>query len=222
MNGLEFCKKVYRFFEQIRRSQGGVQKLRVRGRIEKKLVEELIPLAWYIQSRYTPSRRLRVRWTLGSQSYDAILLSSGAVAEHGSVPKRQYIELTSVVHNNEHLLQGLINMRGYAFGAKGISRDPKSKVVNSKPYAYHHGEAEDELVKSILETIAVKDAKGYPSGTVLVIRCVPETLILGEEWEYVVQQLRNANIQHGFHEVFIYESLYRYSATLRGNDSSKA
>lgn len=221
MNGLEFCKKVYRFFEQIRKSPGGVQKLRVRGRSEKKLVEELIPLAWYVQARSTPGRLLRVRWILGSQPYDAIMLSSGAVAEHGVVPKRQHIEITTVVHKNEHLLQSLINAQGYAFGVIGVSRDPKSKITISRPYVYDHREAEDKLTLQILATIKAKSAKAYPVGTVLVIRCVPEILILQDGWEYVVQQVQKADLQHGFCEIFLYESLYRYSATLRASDSQQ-
>src|ERR1017187_9106746 len=117
--------------------------------------------------------------------------------------------------------QKLINAQGYAFGVIGVSRDPESKITISRPYVYDHREAEDKLTLQILATIKAKSAKAYPVGTVLVIRCVPEILILQDGWEYVVQQVQKADLQHGFCEIFLYESLYRYSATLRASDSQQ-
>ena len=214
MSGLEFCRKVYAFSEQIRKSPGGVNRLRIRGRSEKKLIEELMPIARYVQARYSAGRLLRVRWTLGSQQYDARLLSSGFLAEKDVVPKCQHVEVTKVVHKHDHLLRSLLATQGHAFSVKGISRGRKSKEIVSRPHVYDNREAEDDLSKGILECIASKDAKDYPSGTVLVVQCVPDTLLLHDEWEYVVQKLREADAQHRFYEIFIFES--RYSATLYG------
>jgi hypothetical protein len=60
MNGLDFCKKAYSLFEEIRMSPNGVETLRLRkGRLEKKLLEELLPIARYIQARYSHGRQLR-------------------------------------------------------------------------------------------------------------------------------------------------------------------
>ncbi|MCX6626304.1 MAG: hypothetical protein NTW28_01555 [Candidatus Solibacter sp.] len=212
MNGLEFCRKVYEFFEQIRNSPGGVNRLRLRGKIEKKLIEELIPIARYIQTRYSAGRLLKVRWILGSQQYDARLLSAGALPENGVVPKLQYVEVTTVVHEHDHLLRSLISAQGHAFGVKGVSRDRKSRKIESKPHVYRYREAEDDLTKRILASIAAKNSKAYPVGTVLVIQCVPDQLMLSDDWEYVVQKVRGANVKHRFDEVFFFES--RYTATL--------
>jgi hypothetical protein len=82
MNGLDFCKKVYAFHEQTRESPGGVTKLRIRDMSVKKLVEELIPIARYVQAHYRAGMLLKVRWVLGNQPYDACLLSSGVLAEN--------------------------------------------------------------------------------------------------------------------------------------------
>lgn len=52
MNGFDFCKKAYSIFEEIRRSPNGVERLRLRkGKLEKKLIEELLPIARYVQAR---------------------------------------------------------------------------------------------------------------------------------------------------------------------------
>jgi hypothetical protein len=53
IDGLRFCRKVYDLFEHIKSEADGVRRLRLRPSItEKRLVEELIPLARYVQARY--------------------------------------------------------------------------------------------------------------------------------------------------------------------------
>lgn len=82
MNGLVFCKKVYDLYEQIRKSPNGLEKLRLRrNKSEKKLIVELVPLAKYVQARYSCGRHIRIKWIDGSQEYDAIVWHSGHAAE---------------------------------------------------------------------------------------------------------------------------------------------
>src|ERR1700683_5448385 len=96
MDGLIFCRKVYALFEQTRAGANGIANLRLRPtKVEKRLIEELIPLARYVQARYREGRRIKVRWLSGSQRYDAILLCSGALVEHGEVPKKLFLEVTT-------------------------------------------------------------------------------------------------------------------------------
>jgi hypothetical protein len=55
MHGLLFCKRVNDWFEQIQSGPNGKERLRLRqGRDDKKLVEELLPIAKYIQARSGP------------------------------------------------------------------------------------------------------------------------------------------------------------------------
>ena len=76
MNGLLFCKRTYDLFHKIRNSPNGIQRLRLRkGRLEKKLIEELIPISRYIQARYQQGRQLKIRWLDGGQNYDAKMLA---------------------------------------------------------------------------------------------------------------------------------------------------
>src|ERR1019366_7780432 len=87
LDGLEFCRKVYDLFDQVQNGPDGIAKLRLRpSKNEKRLVEELIPIARYVQARYREGRRIKVRWLSGSQPYDAILWSSGGLRseEHTS------------------------------------------------------------------------------------------------------------------------------------------
>jgi hypothetical protein len=99
LDGLFFCRLVYDLFDQIQNGPDGVERLRLRKtKTDKRLVEELLPLAAYVQARYRPVLRLKVRWLGGSQPYDAILLSSGGLVSHGMAPRRIPIEITGSMH----------------------------------------------------------------------------------------------------------------------------
>lgn len=127
LNGLDFCRKVYDLLDQVRGEPDGIAKLRLRPtKKEKRLIEELIPIARYVQARYREGRRIKLRWLSGSQRYDAVLLSSGALVEHGEVPKKLFLEVTTSVHENEYLARRLLHERGGSFGVKGIARDKKT------------------------------------------------------------------------------------------------
>lgn len=128
MNGLNFCRKAYAFLEDIRKSPDGVRRLRLReGRMEKKLIEELRPISRYVQARYCHGRQLKVRWIDGTQNFDARIISKGVLVEKGLVPKRQNIEVTTAVHEKDHILRRHINEHGHTFDVKGIKKDSISK-----------------------------------------------------------------------------------------------
>lgn len=94
MDGLKFCRKVYEYFEQIRNSPDGTNKLRLCGKSEKCLLEELIPVARYIQMRCCA----------------------------GYFPKRQHVEVTLAVHKGEHLLRRLLSTRGMPLESEGYRK----------------------------------------------------------------------------------------------------
>ncbi|MCU1258101.1 MAG: hypothetical protein JWO80_986, partial [Bryobacterales bacterium] len=73
LDGLKFCKQVYDMYDQVRSEAGGTSKLRMRAsKREKRLTEELIPIARYIQTKYAVGRRIKIRWQSGSQPFDAV------------------------------------------------------------------------------------------------------------------------------------------------------
>src|SRR5213078_862116 len=80
LDGLEFCARAYAAFDAIRNSRGGVEELRMRKtQRAKKIVEEVLPLARYVQMRYGPGLRIKLRWRGGNQRGDAYLTWEGAM-----------------------------------------------------------------------------------------------------------------------------------------------
>jgi hypothetical protein len=223
MNGFEFCKRAYSFLEEIRISQNGVEKLRLRkGKLEKKLIEELLPIARYIQARYSHGRILKVRWIDGTQNYDARLLSSGYLVDKGLVPKRQFIEVTTAVHEKDHIKRDILNKTGHSFGVKGIKQDPQTGKYASQPYVYtKHDELSEDLANRILQRIISKAKIKYPSNTSLVIQCFLDTLLFEGEWEKAIESVKSRNIKHRFCEIFVFDSNHHYAATLYGGMCGK-
>jgi hypothetical protein len=219
LDGLNFCRGVYEFFNQTRKSPDGIAKLRLRpSKNEKRLIEELIPIARYVQARYREGRRIKVRWFSGSQPYDAILLSSGVFVEKGITPRRVVVEVTTAVHQNDYLLRQRLNGEGHAFGVKGVSRNKKTGEIVSEPYVVTNGERETDLATQIIERIESKSAKGYASDTVLIVYCVPNGLTFDDEWGEAVKRVIQADSHHSFREVFLIEtSVASRSATLYGD-----
>ena len=137
LDGLDFCRKVYELFDQVSGGPDGIAKLRLRPtKTEKRLIEELMPLATYVQARYHVGRRIKIRWFSGSQPYDAILWSSGSFVRQRLVPRRLFVEVTTSVHPNEYMARRLLHERGGSFGVKGISRDKKTGDIVSKPHVH--------------------------------------------------------------------------------------
>jgi len=217
INGLDFCKKAYGLFEQVRRSSNGVERLRLRkGKLEKKLVEELLPIARYVQARYSHGRQMKVRWKDGTQSYDARLLSTGALVDLHLSPKSQYVEVTTAVHENDHIARSISNKNGHVFGVKGIQKDPHTRKYISEPYVYTNEELSEDLAQKILERIKAKTKIKYPADTTLIIQCFLDTLFFEDEWEYAIQKVKDSGVEHRFREIFLFDSNHHYAATLYG------
>ncbi len=217
INGLDFCKMAYTLFESIRKSPNGIEMLRLRkGKLEKKLLEELLPIAQYVQSKYNHGRQIKVRWKDGSQNYDAHIFSSGAVVEKHFMPKSNAIEVTTAVHENDHIFRNLINKRGYAFSVKGIRKVPKTQKYSSTPHVYTNDEAIKDLALKIFSSIMAKNEKSYPRKTTLIIQCFLDTLFTEDEWDATILTVKNDLTKHKFYEIFIFDSNNHYSATLYG------
>jgi hypothetical protein len=218
LNGLDFCRREYDLFDQIQNGPNGVERLRLRKTVtEKRLTEELIPIARYVQARYQEGRCIRVRWVSGSQRYDAVLLSSGGLVTHGGVPRRVLLEVTGSMHPNDYLARQLLQKQGGSWGVRGISRDPKTGVVTDKPHVHRNDDIQDNLASQIVERMKSKAAKNYPWGTVLIMQCFPDTLTLESEWEAAVLQVKQALPEIPFREVFLTASYGGYTETLWGS-----
>lgn len=222
LDGLDFCRKAYDLLDQVQAETDGIARIRVRRTLsEKRLIEELLPIASYVQARYCVGRRIKVRWLSGSQSYDAILWSSGGLVEHGKAPRKLFVEVTTSVHQNEYLARRLLHERGGSFGVKGISRDKKTGGIVSKPYVDTPDELAADLAGQIIERLRTKSAKGYPLGTVLIVYCVPNGPIRDSEWNDAIERVTKAQLHLAFLEVFLIEPVMSYSVTLYGSRKRK-
>jgi hypothetical protein len=216
MDGLAFCKKVYDMYDQIRSEPDGSSKIRMRStKKEKRLAEELIGIARYIQCRYAVDRRLKVRWEAGSQPYDAVVFASGPLAEYGLIKRRIYLEVTLAVHENEHLVRELVNSGVPSFGPKGTTRDRKTKQIISNAHTRDENEIANDLASQIVARLKSKAEKPYPENTVLIIQCIPNSVMLPQEWNPAIKQVNDATIPHPFLEVFVCCGHLNQSATLR-------
>jgi hypothetical protein len=222
LDGLDFCREVYDLFDQIQKQPDGVARLRKRAGVEKKLIEELIPIARYVQARYREGRRLKVRWLSGSQPYDAELWSSGGLVRHKCAPRKVLLEVTGSMHENEYLARHLLMTKGGSFGVKGISRDRKTGEVKSEPHAHTNHEIETDLATQIVARIEEKAAKNYPWNTVLIIQCFCNSLTLLTEWEDAIKRVQDANLQIPFREVFLIENVNSYTETLYGHKRARS
>lgn len=217
VDGLAFCGLVYDLFDSIRKRPDGIERLRLRrSKTEKRLIEELLPLARYVQARYREGRRIKVRWLSGSQSYDAVLWSSGGLVDHGMAPRRTLVEITGSMHENEYLTRQLLQTQGGSWGVKGITRDSKTNLVTSKPHVHKNDEIMVDLTEQILLRLESKAAKKYPANTVLIMQCFANTLTLESEWKDAVKRVEEANPSIPFRELFLVESVNSYTATVWG------
>ena len=215
LNGFVFCEMVYSLWEEIRQSPDGIERIRLRkSQLEKKLVEELTPISRFIQAYYNQGRQLKVKWKNGSQPNDLEVFSSGWLVEQGYCPANHYVEVTTAVHKNDHILRQLLHENGGGFTVKGIRRDSKTKKYLSEPYGYVNDEHVIDLANQIIERIDAKNQKSYPDNTILVIQCFTDTLIFENEWEEAIRMVKNKKIKCRFKEVFVFESNHRFASTL--------
>jgi hypothetical protein len=217
LNGLDFCRQVYALFDQIKAIPGGAERLRYRETdLEKKLLEELIPIARYIQQKYREGLRIEVQWFGGSQPYDAILHCSGTFVERDLEPSQVTVEVTTSVHKNEYLARERLGEQGFAFGNDQLARDKPSHTITSTPYVETPVTRAATLAKQIVAAIEKKAAKNYPPGAVLIVWCVLNGVTYLEEWTDAVAQVATAGAHRAFKEVFLIDtSSSSYSATLR-------
>lgn len=136
LDGLEFCSKVYALFEEIRCSDNGLSRLRMRpSLVEKRLLDELLPICRYVQVSYRPGRYISVRWINGSQPFDAELVQRGAYVSENFYPALSHLEVTCAMHPNEYLSRELLETKGGGFGLNGIKR-LKNGDIESVPVGY--------------------------------------------------------------------------------------
>ena len=215
LDGLEFCSKVYDFIDQIKAGPGGLDKWRLRlDRPEKKIHDELLPIARYIQYIYGPGNRVKIRWLDGSQQFDAILYPPSLIVENTNVPSEICLEVTTIVHPYAHFSRQMLVEQGGTFGAKSIRINRATGTPDSEPHVNVNDEASVYLSEKTVERITAKAEKQYPRDTVLIVGCEVDELLTDEEWAKAVSMVATANVHGGFRGVFLFESMIGHHAAL--------
>lgn len=206
VDGLEFALRAYAAFDEARNAPDGIATLRTRKtKRTKRLVEEILPIAAYVQAKYCPALRMSVTWQGGDQNYDALIKCNGVLVDRGEVRKRYYLEVTSSAHSNDYLVRENINATGGSFGPRSTVRDKKTGKIKSEPSGYSNEELEAEIVDQVDHIVRKKRRKSYPSPTTLLVQCSIPSIILDDEWERVVAELQCGRDYSPFKEVYIFE-----------------
>jgi hypothetical protein len=206
LDGLEFCRLVYAAFEGVRASPGGAEALRTRPRPVKRLLEELLPIARYVQTNYGPGTYIAVRWIDGNQRFDAELELTEPQQLYSSWPCKSTVEVTQAAHTKEYLSRELLNRGGPVFGAEGLERIKDvegKKSVLSNPTSYQDRSYIQTFAAIALNSIRAKVAKDYPDNTALIVDCELQTAFFRDEWNEMVEQVRDQCPAHRFREIFL-------------------
>jgi hypothetical protein len=213
LDGLQFCGNVYQLFESIRATADGPSRLRRRmSKVEKRLIEELLPICAYLQSRYRVGRYISVRWRAGNQQCDAELVQEGAYVTHGYYPGSAFLEVTCAMHRNEHLSRELLDKEGGAFGLEGLRR-LKSGAIESVPVSYLNNDFIARYATILLGSVAKKAEKPYPENTALIVQCNLNNLYLPSDWAELILRVQETLPAIPFSEVFVYDPVCQYSHT---------
>lgn len=217
LEGLDFCLKAYALFERIRRCPDGASRLRMRSSaVEKKLLEELLPIAKYVQDKLRPGRYFQIEWHSGNQQFDARVIQSGAYIEQSYYPANSFLEVTCAVHKNDYLMREVLDKDGGAFGLEGLSRvfANGGKAVKSTPVVQSSPQFVHAFAEVVVAAVAAKREKTYPDCTTLVVQCGLNTLYLSHEWELLARSVAEQVDVAPFQEVYLYDPTTYYSHSL--------
>ncbi|MCI0528223.1 MAG: hypothetical protein L0Y56_12360 [Nitrospira sp.] len=217
MDGLLFCREAYSLFNRIRRKPAGRKQLRMRQTvIEKRLIEEILPIARYIQFKYRVGRNICIKWLNGNQNYDAVIRQEGTPVEANDFPKECYLEATCAVHPNDYLSREHINNGNPVFGLDGLTRDKKSKTISSTPVVRSGRDFVRKFADIVINRIDDKSSKAYPDNTILVVECNLDTLYTDDEWAEMINLVKAKIKSHPFIEIFLCDSILEHYATISG------
>jgi hypothetical protein len=215
MDGLSFCRKAYALFYRIRSKPDGRERLRMRETVvEKKLIEEILPIARYIQFKYTVGRKIRVKWVNGNQTYDAVIQQKGALVKPMQIPEECHLEATCALHKKAYLSREHINNGNPVFGLDGLTKDKKRKTISSTPVVRKGLDFVHDFSRIVIASIEHKAAKKYPVNTILVVDCSLNTLYTDDEWRELVTLVSDRTKSHPFFEIFLCDNVLEQCATI--------
>lgn len=200
-DGLQFCAAVYALFEEMRAAPGGVSQLRLRKGAYKELIEELLPIACFLQHSYTAGRYIDVRWRV-DEPFDAELRQRGGLIDHGMFPSECHLEVTNAMHPKDFMQRKLLEQDGSAFGVEGVEWAGKGKL-KSTPYARSGDQFVRDFANLVVAEIRKKSVPTYPPRTALIVQCTTPTYFFPSEWDFMCELAIAGMPQHQFDQVFL-------------------
>ncbi|MCB5188326.1 hypothetical protein LG200_09980 [Methylobacillus caricis] len=202
-------------FEDIRNEPDGPSRLRMRtSTVEKKLVEEILPICKYLQTKYGAGRYMSVCWKSGSQPYDAELHQAGSYIDQGYFSSIGFLEVTCAVHPKDYLNRELLSTQGFAFGTNGLSR-LENRTIKSVPTLRSNQDFVEQFAQYVLKRIKDKAKKPYPANTTLIISCSLDTNpYMPDDWGLLQKLVTEASPTHNFNEIFVYSNIGEYSFSI--------
>lgn len=203
LDGLDFCRRVYSLFNLIRSEPNGIERIRLKSNlVEKKLMDELLPICRYVQTYYRLGRYISIRWVDGNQSYDAELHQAGVYIEKGYIPSVAYLEATCAMHQNEHWIWKLLNEGKPAFAPEGIEK-LRGRPVESKAVAFSGSEHIASFARLVISLIRQKMKIDYPENTSLVVQCYLNSLYTLDDWRQLISRVEQEIRTSRFQEVLL-------------------
>jgi len=201
LDGLDYVRTAYQVLDEIKREPGGLTELRLRKRSRpcrraKKLLEEVLPIAGYVEATYAPTQPFKVRWRDWNGGYDAEI-------EGAQAGRPKYIEVTTAQHPLAYLQREHWALEAGGFSADGVTRDPNTGKTISVPVAVDAKDAEAALRARIRKAIEDKASipNTYPRETALVVLWDSLDVTLEQDMERVAVSL--ASLQHPFLEFYV-------------------
>jgi hypothetical protein len=219
LDGLQFCANVYAMFEALRQQPDATTRFQMRpSQFEKRLLEELLPICRYIQTHYRTDRYISLRWFSGSQRFDAEFTQRGKYVESFRLARSGYLEVTSAVHANDHLLRERMETEGFTFNVAGLSatgkKGSKHRKINSEVRGHIGSSFIGTMSDIVLKSIRSKIAADYPEHTTLIVRCTLNTGYEPDDWQALVQTVCNGLPDHAFDQIWMCDADYMFHSSI--------
>ena len=206
MASKEFVKIAFDAFLKTRELETGISDLRLRtGDFNKKLVEEILPIAVFIGSFERVGLNVECQYFSGDQSYDARLYCDGLLVEKKSVLNEYYIEVSLACHPKDYLKRQATEQGVPVFGGNQIEK--VNGIISSLPSVRTIDSIISEHFDFINQRIAKKASGSYPDNTYLIVPLFPDTLILWNEWTSIIGKFSSCITAMPFSGIFIYDTV---------------
>lgn len=174
----------------------------------KALLEEVLPLAFFVRFLDIPERRTRCRY-LGrdNDSYDAHLRLSGKQIDFGFWKPEYFVEVSSAQFPKEHLRREAMKLYGLVFSDPDIYPTGTRRCGNRQVISHavaRNGEAlVEDVTHWVRKAVHNKLSKDYPSPSILLVRVVPDRPLFLSEWSQVIRAVPRQQEQNTFEMIFL-------------------